>query len=323
MKLTLKLIVLSAVVLILAVNVFAQFLVTSHDPHHDRTPEALRAIGWKSVPAQLLAQEVMPSEEIKKFVKQVSAEKLMQLTAQITHFGDRSAGSNDNVAATRFIKNYFESAAGLKAEERCFLSKGAQICNVLARKPGRTSDVILVLAHLDTVGFLNAGADDNASGAAGLLLMAEYLKNVSLEKTVWFLATNGEEDGLLGSEQFKSELLKSGEMKLIKHAINMDMISWNSDGIVDIETNKEFGDFAQWMAQNAQFYTTLTPHLAMPAWGSDHVPFIKAGIPTVLTIEHWDTKTPCYHKSCDTMDDLNMKYAAEIIKLNLAAVLQL
>jgi hypothetical protein len=59
----------------------------------------------------------------------------------------------------------------------------------------------------------------------------------------------------------------------------------------------------------------------MPAWGSDHVPFLRKGIPGILTIEHWKTKTPCYHKSCDILDTLNISYLVEIAKLNLAAAI--
>jgi len=90
---------------------------------------------------------------------------------------------------------------------------------------------------------------------------------------------------------------------------------------VDIETNREFEEEAKWMSSLVTTYTNLTPNITMPAWGSDHVPFLKNGIPSILTIEHWKTKTPCYHASCDKPGHLNYDYAAEIIKLNLAALL--
>ena len=100
----------------------------------------------------------------------------------------------------------------------------------------------------------------------------------------------------------------------------MDMIGYNKDNkLVDLETNKKFVAYAEWMAKVVTTYTKLEPNIVTPAWGSDHVPFLKEGIPSVLTIEHWPTKTPCYHRGCDTADHLTYEYGAEIIKLNIAA----
>ena len=48
---------------------------------------------------------------------------------------------------------------------------------------------------------------------------------------------------------------------------------------------------------------------------------IQAGVPTLLTIEFWDTKSPCYHAECDKYNTINFPYATEITKLNTAAVL--
>ena len=52
----------------------------------------------------------------------------------------------------------------------------------------------------------------------------------------------------------------------------------------------------------------------------DHVPFLEAGIPTYLSIEHWENHNPCYHKACDKMDSLSWDYASDIVRLNLAVV---
>ena len=102
----------------------------------------------------------------------------------------------------------------------------------------------------------------------------------------------------------------------------MDMIGYNQNGIVDIETNRQFEDLARWKSSLVNTYTSLKPEITMPAWGSDHVPFLQQGVPSILTIEHWKTKNPCYHRECDKMEKINFTYLMEILKLNVAASIE-
>ena len=134
------------------------------------------------------------------------------------------------------------------------------------------------------------------------------------------MAANGEETGIAGAYACARKLKESGELSRIAWAIDMDMIAWNKDGVLEIETNKEFLDHANWVGAQARLYTKLEPHIAMPAWGSDHVPFLEAGVPTYLSIEHWENHNPCYHKACDKLESLSWSYATDIVKLNLAVI---
>jgi hypothetical protein len=101
----------------------------------------------------------------------------------------------------------------------------------------------------------------------------------------------------------------------------MDMVGYNSNGVVELETNAEFEPLAKWFATLASTYTNLHSKITLGAWGSDHVPFLEKNVPTLLTLEDWSTKTPCYHQACDQPNTINYSYAAEITKLNTAAVL--
>jgi Zn-dependent M28 family amino/carboxypeptidase len=173
---------------------------------------------------------------------------------------------------------------------------------------------------MDSVGYENAGADDNASGAAGVLEMARVLAGYKSDHDFIFVTANGEENGITGGYACARILKASGELSRVAWAINMDMISWNKDGVLEIETNQEFSAHADWVGAQARLYTKLEPYIAMPAWGSDHVPFLEAGIPTYLSIEHWENHNPCYHRACDTMAALSWDYAADIVRLNLAVI---
>lgn len=254
---------------------------------------------------------------VSKLLSNIDPQKIKNIVRTMASFNKRAAGTKDNFKATVYIQNELESI-GLKVSRDCFKTRS---CNVYAVKEGISEETILVEAHLDSVGRPGAGADDNASGIAGLLLMAQEIAKVNTQKSFIFFATNGEEKGLLGSKHYVKVLERSGQLQKIKFVINMDMIGYNKNGLVDLETNKEFEDEAKFMAKLTSTYTSLTPNITIPAWGSDHVPFLNKGIPSVLTIEHWKTKTPCYHSACDKPDHLNYEYAAEIIKLNLATIL--
>lgn len=231
----------------------------------------------------------------------------------------RLAGTDENKAAVKSVSERFK-AMNYEVKEICY---GFDSCSLIAEKKGASlpDKVIMVEGHIDSVGESYAGADDNASGVAVILEMARILKDVPNRKTLRFFISNGEEGGLLGSEHYARALKMSNELKKIELVINMDMVAYNSNGIVELETEPEHGPLAQWFAQLAKAHTKLRPKITLGAWGSDHVPFLKRGVPSMLTIEDWDTKTPCYHQECDTAEKLNFDYALQITRLNLSAVL--
>ena len=85
--------------------------------------------------------------------------------------------------------------------------------NIVGKAPGRDPDgrVIVVMAHYDHLGICEAegapdricnGANDNASGVAALLAVAERVARLGLDRDVWFVATSAEEWGLLGAKAF-------------------------------------------------------------------------------------------------------------------------
>ena len=258
----------------------------------------------------------------------VDGTRLMAYADAITMTGKRSAAQLDaspasgNRRAMDYIAGAFKGL-GYEVERQCYKDRKAdKECNIVARRkaarPG--AKAILVIGHMDSVGHENAGADDNASGAAGVLEMARILAGYKSDHDFIFITANGEENGLTGSYACVNKMKESGELARVAWAINMDMIAWNKDGILEIETNKEFSAHADWVGSLVRLYTKLQPYIAMPAWGSDHVPFLEAGIPTYLSIEHWENHNPCYHKACDKMDILSWDFASDIVRLNLAVV---
>lgn len=266
---------------------------------------------------QLKAIKLPPIDD--SYLKMINLEVLQLGVSNLTNFKDRSAGSKDNQAAHDWLASELKKM-GYAVASVCY-KPGA--CSVIAERKGLVSpqNVILVEGHFDSVGHPLAGADDNASGTIATLEIARVLQGYKNKSTLRFFLTNGEENGLLGATDYVKRLVAGNEIKNIKLAINMDMVGYNANGIVELETEKEWNGLATWFAALTETHTKLKSKITIGAWGSDHVPFLKAGVPTLMTIEYWDTKTPCYHAACDKPSTINFPYMLEITKLNTAAVL--
>ena len=286
-----------------------------------RVMKNFRATSGQHVRHYQAPQEKMAfaSPLIKDFIRRIDTSSIKHDVESLANYKTRLVGSPDNQKATLQVKDIFTSL-GLTVKEFCY-RPGA--CSIVADKvgDGSSSEVIMIMGHLDSVGKNFAGADDNASGTAVLLEVARVLKDYSNKKTIRYFATNGEESGLFGAQHYADLLKASGDIKKMVLAINMDMVGYNSNGTVELETDQQYENLAKWFANLAVTYTSLKSKITIGAWGSDHVPFINGGVPTLLTIEDWSTKTPCYHMECDKPSTVNYDYAAEIAKLNLAAIM--
>jgi Zn-dependent M28 family amino/carboxypeptidase len=74
------------------------------------------------------------------------------------------------------------------------------------------------------------------------------------------------------------------------------------------------------LAEAAATYTDLTVETSLHPFASDHVPFINAAIPSVLTIEGADSTNSNVHSIRDTLDHINYDLALEILRMNVAFV---
>jgi hypothetical protein len=259
------------------------------------------------------------NELIAQKISEVSQEKLKVDVEMLASFRTRAVGSSENQAAIATLTKRLEEY-GYSVRQECYR---AGACSVIAKRAGlkNTNKTLMLMAHMDSVGHDFAGADDNASGTSVLLEIARIYADFQNNKNIEFFITNGEEVGLLGAKDYTKKIVANNRKSEFELVINMDMVGYNSNGIVELETNRSQENMAQWFAQLANTYTTLKSKITLNAWGSDHVPFLESGIPALLTIEDWSTKTPCYHKQCDKPDTINFQYMQEIAKLNAAALM--
>jgi hypothetical protein len=263
--------------------------------------------------------KIKKKDSVKLLIESANKDFIRKDVEKLASYRSRAAGTKDNQAAVQEMSDRLKSL-GYGTKNICY---SPDACSVIADKEGteKTGKVILIMAHIDSVGEAFAGADDNATGVAVLLEMARLLKEQKLKNSIRFFISNGEERGLLGASHYVRTLSAASKLQEISFVINMDMVGYNANGIIELETNPEFEDEALWYANIAGRYSDLKPKITLGAWGSDHVVFLRRGIPSIMVIENWDTKTPCFHLECDTPDTVNYDYATEIARMNTAAVM--
>ncbi len=205
--------------------------------------------------------------------------------------------------------------------------------NVVADGQGSENEprnLVLVTAHLDSINIRDGanapapGADDNASGAAGVLEVARVLAEHPSKHDLRLILFGGEEEGLYGSKQYVSRLPEN-ERSRISAVINMDMVATlnTASQTVLLEGDPVSRTLMEELAGAAATYTSLAVQTSESSFGSDHVPFIDKLIPAVLTIEGTDSSNTNIHTANDTLDHIHYGLALNIIRMNLAVALKL
>lgn len=232
--------------------------------------------------------------------------------------------------------------------------------NILASVPGRDAklrdEVVIVCAHFDHVGYgtprnsrgpigyIHNGADDNASGTAGLLEVIEAVRSLPQppRRTLLFAFWDGEEKGLLGSKHWLSAPTRP--LNQIKLVINADMIGRLRPEGIEVTGTRAARGLRHLVseANSTKFVippsggvqpvsispeggtTNLAPQARLDfTWemraDSDHHPFFAAGIPALMlhTGKHDD-----YHRPSDDADKINYEGTQQLARLMLLLALR-
>lgn len=192
--------------------------------------------------------------------------------------------------------------------------------------PVAKKETIVIGAHYDHLGRggngslaqrsgeIHHGADDNASGTAGMLELARLFtsQRPRPKRTIVFVGFGGEEEGLLGSAHYVSHPV----MPLANTVamINMDMIGRMKDRklvIGGVGTAKEWRDIiAKGTADSSRsFALTLNEDGYGP---SDHSSFYSKQVPVLF---FWTGTHTDYHKPSDTWEKINYADQARVVDL--------
>lgn len=267
------------------------------------------------------------SEATSSFVNKINLSRYMGFIKDLADFKSRYSTSPGCDAAANYLMKHF-SSLGFKAELQPFSIGPRRASNVIATLPG-TADkeakgAFLVFgAHYDSISrdsdplVTAPGAEDNASGTAALMELAQLFHDQPPRTTVVLVAFAGEEEGLIGSTAYVDSLRTSGSDKRMQAALIMDMIGYTKDADLDIlfETSPKFESIVSLPTSLAAEFTKLRTETSLRPFGSDHVPFLNENLPAFLVIENdWDAY-PAYHRSSDVPANISNDMAGESMKL--------
>lgn len=247
-------------------------------------------------------------------------------------------GSQKKVA--EYIANSLKSSLG-NASYQNFMAGGESYSNVLAFYGDTSSERIIIGAHYDVAGE-NPGADDNASGVAGLLELARMVgeSKPDLPYCLEFVAYNLEEPPFFATEEMGSAAharqIKKTDVR-VKLMMCLEMIGYYSDkqDYPRPEFYKLFpshGNFIAVVGKQGQEKVVDKVHTLMKqkcaiqvekiaatealpiAFYSDHRNYLKYGYPAVMIDNTSFLRNKNYHTKNDTPETLDYAKMSEVVK---------
>ncbi|HSN28750.1 MAG TPA: M20/M25/M40 family metallo-hydrolase [Kofleriaceae bacterium] len=240
------------------------------------------------------------------------------LKAQVAAIADpaldgRASGSTGDTAGRALIRARLD-ALGLSPTEQAFDDDaGHATANILATLPGSDPDagIVIVGAHHDHLGGKHLGANDNASGVAAMLAIADALHGTQPKRTIVFAAWGAEERGEEGSAYFVKH--PTVELARVVEYVNLDMVgSYSSRGFVAAMGTFRRLPATAMLAAARRAFPKLSVGIGGRAERSDHEAFCEHGVPYVF---FWTPDARCYHETCDTPDKLDTAHMAQIAAL--------
>lgn len=197
--------------------------------------------------------------------------------------------------------------------------------NVFAEVPGHDcpAKVVVIGAHLDTMPG-SPGADDNATGLAAIVEIADVVGRAGLPVTVRFAAFSGEEDGQIGSTAMAEDLARNHTD--VAAMLSLDMIGYTSTAIDPLSGTpsdylamaavpgsdllaRTWGAAARTYVPELPAAALVVPPRAFPGvLRSDHRSFYRVGYPVLGVSDVGPIRNPNYHRPTDTPDTLDYPF---------------
>ena len=255
------------------------------------------------------------------FSQDISKERIVNIVSTLAsdEMKGRKFGTQENDRAAEYIASEFKK----NSLDYCFGDsylipfeyKGKKGYNVCAIKKGKSQQSLAYSAHFDHIGTTNKegdniynGADDDASGVATVIGLADYFKDKKTDFSMVFMAFNAEEIGLVGSKALSENQNLNPVFNNIKALFNFEMLATESQfGKKTVfMTGDEFSDFDELINANAVNGLKVYPDPYVGQqlfYRSDNVNFVKKKIiaHSISTVDM--NKATHYHA---VNDDINI-----------------
>ena len=257
------------------------------------------------------------------------------INSYLTEFatlGVKKTGTVSNNNAFSWLKSKYLSFgyADMDITENAFTYGGNQTKNLIVTKTGTIypNTFIIICGHYDTI--VGPGVNDNGSGVSVILEMARILKDIPTEYSIKFINFTGEEQGLLGSQNYVNTVVNSTNPKMdIKLVFNIDQVGsvagqMNNTITCERDTsnnpatnNAASSTFTEQLMNCVSLYSPLQTNLSY-AYGSDYMPFQSNGEIITGFYEFRESTKP--HTSGDTYVNMDPVFVYNVGKAAIGAV---
>jgi Zn-dependent M28 family amino/carboxypeptidase len=319
----------------------------------------VRTLGWIAVVVVVLAAASCWMTQPVVFVRRAAdpgpapdpARLAARVRTLVADYFPRDGGHPQNMArAALWIAGEMRHA-GAAVLEQPFDTISAHYVNVVAAFGPPTNDVVVIGAHYDAAGE-KPGADDNASGVASLLELADLLSGVPLARRVELVAFANEEAPYFATPDMGSEVYARSldeTRRRVRGMICLEMLGCFTDepgsqklpfGVLHLFYPSK-GDFiaavgsvggpgivrrvkrAMMAASDLPVYSIDAPRWVPGVALSDHSTFWRRGEPAVMLTDTAFYRNPRYHTAQDTPDTLDYERMAKVVAGTRRAVLEL
>ena len=272
------------------------------------------------------SREVTFDTDIVEMIPQVNESMLFTYLKGLVDIGTRYVGSENCNKAANYLHDEFERL-GLDVYIDPWRYPKYKCRNVIATLNGTdtSSDATFVLcAHFDTIGD-SPGANDDGSGIAAMLAIANITSKYSFNHTLRFVATSGEEVGLYGSHDYARKAYLRNEN--IVGVLNIDTIGnttvkgGNVAYLLKPERSEWMSSIIKELSQTYMNYINLSV-LSIKNRNNDHRSFLNYGYDVVQFVQLARGNYPL-HTPQDTFEKVNFTYLTKITKLILATTVEL
>ncbi len=264
----------------------------------------------------------------------VSPTNIHTYLQEFENLGVKRTGTTQNTNTFNWLKNKYTTLGYTASDffEHSWTANGLSSKNLVVTKTGTLypNKFVIVCGHFDSIN--GPGTNDNGSGTSIILEIARILKDIPTEYSIKFIHFSGEEQGLLGSSRYVSQIVNGTNPKMdIKLVINLDQVGGlatkantklyhDKDQSNPASNNAAAAIAVQELANCTLLYSPLAVDFD-PAESTDYVPFQLNG--EVIT-GYWEYEggynNPFVHTANDLLVNMDPVYVFNIGKAVVGAV---
>ena len=268
--------------------------------------------------------------ELTDFIESINTSLVKYYLEKLVSFGPRPTGSDNCSKVAEYIYNeFYKMNLDVYFDEWSFpLVQNKNIIATLNGKSENQNGMYIICAHYDTW-WNSSGANDDGSGVAVILSIANILSNYCFHNTIRFVLFSGHETGPLytyGSFAYVKQAYQNNDN--ILGVINIDAVGSTGDSGNALRVSKstrsdQFSKITESVAE--RYYQLINIKIQITEFDNialDHQSFIDYGYEAITYIQPNGLSVPC-HCPEDNLDSIDFNFLTNVTKLTIAVVVTL